>query len=438
MNRRILSLAIPNIITNITIPLLGMVDTAIVGHLDCGESNIDYIGGVAIGSMIFTFLYWNFGFLRMGTSGFTAQAFGAGDFKEAMNILTRACFIALTAAVVLIAIQYPISLITQRAFENKNSVIDISMQYFFIRIWAAPATLGMYALKGWFIGMQDSKTPMFVAILINVLNILFSLWFVLSFDMKVAGVAWGTVIAQYGGLIAMFVFLFAKHRNILSYFNFRESLNKTKMWQFFKVNGDIFLRTLCLICVSTYFTIASSKMPYPLLAVNTLLMQLFSLFSYFMDGFAYAAESLCGRYVGAKDRINLQKSVKYILLWGLVLSICVMIIYILWSEQILYLLTDQQQVINVAKGYLGWTALIPLCGFVAFLYDGILIGMTQSAIMRNAIFIATALYFALFFCFKDSIGSNALWIGFLSYLLARSVLMPLFSWKLIFSKQGSL
>ncbi|MDR0790315.1 MAG: MATE family efflux transporter [Bacteroidales bacterium] len=435
MNKRILSLALPNIITNITVPLLGMVDTAIVGHLDSGGGTTDYIGGVAVGSMIFTFIYWNFGFLRMGTSGFTAQAFGAKDFKEAMNILTRACFIALTAAITLIALQYPISLIAESVIEDKNSVIELAMQYFFIRIWAAPATLGMYSLKGWFIGMQDSKTPMFIAILINILNIVFSLWLAIGLDMRVAGVAWGTVIAQYGGLITTFIFLFAKYNRLFHLFNFRQSLNKSKMWQFFKVNGDIFLRTLCLICVSTYFTIASSKMPYPLLAVNTLLMQLFSLFSYFMDGFAYAAESLCGRYVGAKDRKNLQKSVKLILLWGLVLSICVMGIYALWSEQILWLLTDQKHVIAVAKDYLVWTLLIPLCGFVAFLYDGILIGMTQSAIMRNAIFIATALYFGLFFCFKGAIGSNALWIGFLSYLLARSFFMPLFSWKLIFGKQ---
>jgi MATE family multidrug resistance protein len=411
-----------------------MIDTAIVGHLNADGGTMDYIGGVAVGSMLFTFIYWNFGFLRMGTSGFTAQAFGAKDMNEAMNILSRACFIAFAAAAALILLQVPISWVAASLIENKNSVLDLALTYFFIRIWAAPATLGMYALKGWFIGMQDSNTPMFIAIFINILNIVFSLWFVLGLGMKIEGVAWGTVIAQYGGLIATFIFFFAKYGKLLPLFNFRKSLNKTKMLEFFKVNSDIFLRTLCLIVVSSYFTIASSKMPYPLLAVNTLLMQLFTLFSYFMDGFAYAAESLCGRYVGAKDRKNLRKSVSYILLWGLVLSLIVVGVYALWSGDILYLLTDQQNVIDAAQTYLGWTLLIPLCGFVAFLYDGILIGMTQSAIMRNAIFIATALYFAVFFLFRQYIGNNALWIGFLLYLAARSVLMALFSRKLIFGK----
>ncbi|MDR1725908.1 MAG: MATE family efflux transporter [Bacteroidales bacterium] len=435
MNKRILLLAIPNIITNITVPLLGMIDTAIVGHLNSAGSSLDYIGGVAVGSMIFTFIYWNFGFLRMGTSGFTAQAFGAKDMQESVNILSRACFIAFTAAITLILLQIPISWIAEKVIENKNSVLDLALTYFFIRIWAAPATLGMYALKGWFIGMQDSKTPMWIAIFINILNIVFSLWFVLGLNMRIEGVAWGTVIAQYGGLVTTFIFLFLKYKNILPLFNFRSSLNRSKMKEFFKVNSDIFLRTLCLIIVSTYFTIASSKMPYPLLAVNTLLMQLFTLFSYFMDGFAYAAESLCGRYVGAKDKSNLQKSVKYILLWGLILSLLVMIIYSFCGENILQILTNQQNVIATAKDYLIWTLLIPLCGFVAFLYDGILIGMTKSAIMRNAIFIATAFYFLLFFLFRNSIGNNALWIGFLSYLLARSVFMAWFSWKSIFGKK---
>ncbi|MDR1847456.1 MAG: MATE family efflux transporter [Bacteroidales bacterium] len=435
MNKRILALAIPNIITNITVPLLGMVDTAIVGHLNTGGSTLDYIGGVAVGSMIFTFIYWNFGFLRMGTSGFTAQAFGAGDMKEAINILTRACFIAFSASVILIALQVPISLVAAAVIEDKNSVLSLSLAYFFIRIWAAPATLGMYALKGWFIGMQDSRTPMYIAIFINILNIIFSLWLALGLNMGIEGVAWGTVIAQYGGLIATLIFLFAKYRKILPLFNFRNSLNSRKMREFFKVNADIFLRTLCLIVVSTYFTIASSRMVYPLLAVNTLLMQLFTLFSYFMDGFAYAAESLCGRYVGAKDKINLRKSVIHILLWGLVLSLIVMCIYAFFSNDILYLLTDKQNVIDAAQAYLVWTLLIPLCGFVAFLYDGILIGMTQSAIMRNAIFIATGLYFIIFLSFRSAIGNNALWIGFLTYLLARSVFMALFSKHLIFGKQ---
>lgn len=433
MNRNILKLAIPNIITNITVPLLGMVDTAIVGHITAGASGEDYIGAIAIGSMIFNIIYWNFGFLRMGTSGFTAQAYGADDKKEQMSILLRACTIALVAALALIVLQKPIGLLTEAFVENKNHALDLALEYFFIRIWAAPATLGMYALKGWFIGMQDSKTPMWISILINVLNIVFSYVFAIGLSMNIEGVALGTVIAQWGGLVVSVSIWFVKYGSLRIFADWKQALQRSKMILFFKVNADIYLRTICLIAVTTYFTVASSSMPYPLLAVNTLLMQLFTLFSYFMDGFAYASESLCGRFKGANDRVNLAKCVKYILLWGAALSILFTAIYFFFGSDILSILTNKKDVLAVCEEYKYWTLLIPLCGSVAFLYDGILIGMIETKLMRNAIFVATALFFGLFFGFKDSLGNNALWIAFLSYLLARSVLMAFLSRKKIFS-----
>src|SRR5574344_520534 len=432
MNKRILSLALPNIITNITVPLLGMVDTSIVGHLDTEGSSIDYIGAIAIGTMIFNFIYWNFGFLRMGTSGFTAQAYGAKDKQEQINILVRGCVIAILAALTLIVLQYPISILCRNVVEDKNNVIDLALQYFFIRIWAAPATLGMYSLKGWFIGMQDSKTPMWISILINILNIVFSLLFVIEFNMKIEGVAYGTVVAQYGGLITTILFWFIKYGNKHYHISIKQAIAWDKMKIFFKVNSDIFLRSLCIIAVTTYFTIASSKMPYPMLAVNTLLMQLFTLFSYFMDGFAYASESLCGKYVGANDKQSLKQTVKAILLWGVVLSLLCVVLYGFFGENILRILTNNENVLNVAKQYMIWVLLIPITGFVAFLYDGILIGMTESKIMRDAIFISTAIFFILYFSLKGLIDNNALWIGFITYLVGRSLLMMMFSWKKIF------
>lgn len=433
MNRNILKLAIPNIITNITVPLLGMVDTAIVGHITAGASGEDYIGAIAIGSMIFNIIYWNFGFLRMGTSGFTAQAYGANDKKEQMSILLRACTIAFVAALLLIVLQNPIGRLAVSFVDDKNSVAHLALEYFFIRIWAAPATLGMYALKGWFIGMQDSKTPMWISILINVLNIVFSYVFAIGLSMNIKGVALGTVIAQWGGLVVSVSIWFVKYGRLRIFADWKQALQRSKMVLFFKVNADIFLRTLCLIAVTSYFTIASSSMSYPLLAVNTLLMQLFTLFSYFMDGFAYASESLCGRFKGANDRVNLAKCVKYILLWGVGLSVLFTAIYFFFGSDILSILTNKKDVLAVCEEYKYWTLLIPLCGSVAFLYDGILIGMIETKLMRNAIFVATALFFGLFFGFKDSLGNNALWIAFLSYLLARSVLMAFLSRKKIFS-----
>ena len=434
MNKQILRLAIPNIITNITVPLLGMVDTAIVGHLQNGDG-VDYIGAIAVGTMIFNIIYWNFGFLRMGTSGFTAQAYGAKDKEEQANILLRACFIAIVAAFLLIIFQKPIGKLSLMLIEDKNSVGALALSYFSIRIWAAPATLGMYALKGWLIGMQDSKNPMWISIIINLLNIIFSFVLVFYFDMSIRGVALGTVIAQYGGLITTLFIWRKKYKEIAKYFNVKKSLSLEKMKQFFKINSDIFLRTLCLIIVTSYFTIASTKMPYPTLAMNTLLMQFFTLFSYFMDGFAYAAESLCGKAKGENNYPQLQAFVKRFLLWGLVISVVFIIVYSLFGENILEIFTDNQDVISFAENYLFWILLIPVTGFIAFLYDGILIGLTESVIMRNAIFISTAAFFLIYFSLSPTMGNNALWLAFLTYLLGRSLLMMIMSRRKIFIKK---
>lgn len=431
MNKQILRLAIPNIITNITVPLLGMVDTAIVGHLQNGDG-VDYIGAIAVGTMIFNIIYWNFGFLRMGTSGFTAQAYGAKDKEEQANILFRACFIAIAAALLLIIFQKPIGKLSLMLIEDKNSVGALALSYFSVRIWAAPATLSMYALKGWLIGMQDSKNPMWISIIINLLNIIFSFVLVFYFDMSIKGVALGTVIAQYGGLITTLLILRKKYKEIAKYFNVKKALSLEKMKLFFKINSDIFLRTLCLIIVTSYFTIASTKMPYPTLAMNTLLMQFFTLFSYFMDGFAYAAESLCGKAKGENNYPQLQAFVKRFLLWGGVISILFIIIYALFGENILGIFTDNKDVIEYSKNYLHWILLIPITGFIAFLYDGILIGLTESVVMRNAIFISTAAFFLIFYLLSPYIGNNALWIAFLTYLLGRSLLMMLMSRRKIF------
>lgn len=431
MNKQILRLAIPNIITNITVPLLGMVDTAIVGHLQNGDG-VDYIGAIAVGTMIFNIIYWNFGFLRMGTSGFTAQAYGAKDKEEQANILLRACFIAIVAAFLLIIFQKPIGKLSLMLIEDKNSVGALALSYFSIRIWAAPATLSMYALKGWLIGMQDSKNPMWISIIINLLNIIFSFVLVFYFDLSIKGVALGTVIAQYGGLITTLLIWRKKYGEITKYFNFKKAISLEKMKLFFKVNSDIFLRTLCLITVTSYFTIASTKMPYPTLAMNTLLMQFFTLFSYFMDGFAYAAESLCGKAKGENNYKLLQAFVKRFLLWGGVISVLFIIIYALFGENILGIFTDNQDVITFAENYLFWILLIPITGFVAFLYDGILIGLTESVIMRNAIFVSTAAFFLIYYLLFPTLGNNALWIAFLTYLLGRSLLMMIMSKRKIF------
>ena len=444
MNKRILGLALPNIVTNITVPLLGMVDMAIVGHLSG-----DHIGAIAIGTQIFNLIYWNFGFLRMGTSGFTAQAFGAERWDEAVKILIRACAIALGIALTLIVLQWPISLVVPLIFEGSSHVLGLALTYFFVRIWAAPATLGMYAIKGWFIGMQDSKTPMWIAIFLNCVNIVASLVFVMALHWDIAGVALGTVIANYSGLALGIFFLRRKFRrdNLSTYQHInlstiKDALHWADMLRFFKVNGDIFLRTLCLSGVFTFITAASSHISDQILAVDALLLQFFTLFSYIMDGFAYAGESLVGRHIGAKQQRHLKLAVRLLIMWGMALTVVFTGLYAAFGNQFLHIFTDQQDVIEAAGGYMTWVLVIPVCGFAAFLFDGIFIGATATRTMRNAMFVATAAFFAVYYGLKAYNGAaidehtwnNVLWTAFMVYLTLRGLLQALRVRKDIYSQ----
>lgn len=444
MNKRILGLAIPNIITNITVPLLGMVDMAIVGHLSTA-----HLGAIAIGTQIFNLIYWNFGFLRMGTSGFTAQAFGAQDMREAVRIFVRAITLAVFIAFLLILLQWPIASLSEIIFrvDSEPRILQLALSYFFVRIWAAPATLGLYAVKGWFIGMQNSKLPMWIAIFLNLVNIGCSLLFVLVLHWDIRGVALGTVIAQYSGLAVGLFFLIKKYGHLFSHYIleqglsfrekvlqiFRDALHWNEMRRFFKVNGDIFLRTVCLAAVFTFITAASGRISPQVLAIDAVLMQFFTLFSYMMDGFAYAGESLVGRYIGAKDPKSLRLSVRLLLAWGLGLTILFTAIYAVGGDGFLRLFTDKPDVIEGAKDYMYWTLVIPVCGFSAFLFDGIFVGATATKTMRNCMFIASASFFAIYFIGKylfltpsrpdyTYVWNNILWTAFMVYLALRGIL----------------
>ena len=447
MNKRILGLALPNIITNITVPLLGMVDMAIVGRL-----STDHIGAIAISTQIFNLIYWNFGFLRMGTSGFTAQAYGARDYDEALRILVRALAIAIAVALTLILLQWPVSRLSLLIFQSSPHVLQLAMAYFFIRIWAAPATLGLYAVKGWFIGMQNSRLPMWIAIFLNCVNIVCSLVFVLVFHWDIRGVALGTVIAQYSGLAVGLFFLHREIRRIRHHTTYsrnprsllRDSLHWNEMKRFFKVNGDIFLRTVCLATVFTFITAASGRISPQILAVDALIMQFFTLFSYIMDGFAYAGESLVGRYIGARDSRSLHSSVRLLLLWGLILTIVFTVLYAVGGDLFLSLLSDKPEVISGAAPYLFWTLIIPVCGFAAFLFDGIFVGATASHTMRNSMFIASAVFFFIYFGLKQIAiqntllttqnWNNILWTAFMAYLALRGILQALYLNKSVYKQ----
>lgn len=446
MNKRILSLALPNIITNITVPLLGMVDMAIVGRLSAS-----HIGAIAIGIQIFNLIYWNFGFLRMGTSGFTAQAYGAHNFDEAVRIFVRAIAIAIAVAFTLILLQWPISRLSLLIFKGGHEVIQLALTYFFVRIWAAPATLGLYAIKGWFIGMQNSRLPMWIAIFLNCVNIVCSLLFVLVFHWDIKGVALGTVIAQYSGFAIGLFFLVREMRRIKPHTTIqlkiipllKASLHWSQLKLFFKVNGDIFLRTVCLSAVFTFITAASSHISAEVLAIDALLMQFFTLFSYIMDGFAYAGESLVGRYIGARDSRSLHLSVKLLLRWGLGLTLLFTALYAIGGEWFLRIFSDKPDIIQGTLRYLFWTLIIPVCGFSAFLFDGIFVGATASRTMRNSMFVASATFFAVYYLGKHFLSAhladpfvwnNILWTAFMAFLALRGILQALYLNKSVYSQ----
>lgn len=418
MNKDILKLAIPNIISNITVPLLSMVDMAIVGHLSLDV----YIGAIATVSIIFNFMYWSFSFLRMGTSGFTAQAYGAENNQETATILLRSLFIAMVAGLFIVIFQ---NIIFDAAFRLIKASAEVRLYagyYFHIYVWAAPAVLGMYAFSGWFVGMQDARTPMYIAIAVNIINISLSLIFVYLLKMDIEGVALASTIAQILGFLIAFTIWYLKYKVVRFNLDLGQLKNISAFIPFFKVNSDIFLRTMLLIAVTTFFTSSSAKMGDLTLAANALLMQMFTLFSYIMDGFAYSAEALTGRYIGAKRRDVLERLIKSLFLWGAILSIFFTCIYGLFTDQILGLLTNKEDVIAVCKEYQIWVLLIPLAGFSAFLWDGIFIGATASKQMRNSMFVAAACFFTIYYSFYSSWGNNALWFAFIIYLGMRGIM----------------
>ena len=423
MNRRILHLAIPSIVSNITVPLLGLVDVTIVGHLGATA----YIGAIAVGGLLFNILYWNFGFLRMGTSGLTSQAYGRKDKDAEIRVLVQAVSVGLFSALAMLILQYPIERLAFRLLDTSAEVEQYTVTYFRICIWGAPAVLAQYGFTGWFIGMQNSRYPMYIAIVMNVINIVCSSCFVFLFGMKVEGVALGTVVAQYSGVMMALGLWFYNYKELWGRITFKGSLQLIAMRRFFAVNRDIFLRTLCLIGVTTFFTSTGARQGDVILAVNTLLMQLFTLFSYIMDGFAYAGEALSGRYVGACNLIQLKRAVRALFGWGVGLSLVFTLLYGVGGENFLGLLTNDKIVIETAGHYFYWVLAIPLAGFAAFLWDGILIGATATRFMLWSMLVASGSFFVIYYYFSGATNNHMLWLAFLVYLALRGGMQTLWS-----------
>lgn len=428
MNREILRLALPAIVSNITVPLLGMVDLAIVGHMG-SES---YIGAIAVGSMIFNVMYWLMGFLRMGSSGLTAQAVGRKDKQEIADILRTTlitAFVIGISFVVLHPLLRPLLLWLMQVSEENTALVST---YYNICIWGAVAVLGQYGLTGWFIGMQNTRIPMTVAIVQNVTNILLSVAFVYVFGMKIEGVALGTVLSQWVafGLALYKTDHIAIQNGLFDMIKKPVLFNRKALFVsgFGKVNRDIFMRTLCLVAVNMYFTSAGSAQGTQILAINTLLMTLFTIFSYIMDGLAYAGEAVGGRLYGERNYEMLQRFVIRLMVWGLISAGVFVIAYLLGGKMFLGLLTDRKDVVDGAEQYLLFAVIVPAVSFVAFLFDGVFIGLTMTRQMLCSCAVAMVVFFAVQLSLVGYIGNNALWIAYLLFLAVRGGAQQLM-WK---------
>jgi MATE family multidrug resistance protein len=408
------------------VPLLGAVDTALLGHLN----NVAFLGAIAIGSMIFDFIFWGFGFLRQGTTGLTAQAYGEENNTACIMTLARALLVAGGCSMLILGLQFVIAKIGFALVSTSAEVEHYARAYFYIRIYSAPAALGLYAINGWFLGMQNARYPMIVAVVLNALNIILDVWFVYGLHMNVEGVAWGTLIARYAGLLLASGLFWIKYKGWLAAFVRQKLWDIEPFRKFFAVNRDIFLRTLCLIFAFSFFTVKSASFGEVILAANTILLQLWMIVSYGIDGFAYAAESLVGRYTGSQKPDALRETVKYCFIWGVSIGAAGSFIYWLFDEQILRIFTDQKPVIHTALLVFSWTIAGPTVSSFCYIWDGIFIGATATPPMRNSMLIATIVVFLpTYFIGIIYMGSDAIWLALTLFMIARGATLTLFAPK---------
>ena len=423
MHRRIFAIAVPAIVANIVVPLLGLLDLAIAGHIGATAM----IGAVAVGATMFNLTYWNFGFLRMGTSGMTAQAFGRNDRMDCASLFVRSSIVATAIGMAIVVLQVPLRELLLRAIEPSSNVRVLVVRYFGICVWGAPALLATMSISGWFVGMQNSVYQMIVSISVNVTNIIASLLLVFVFDAGFVGIAVGTLIAQWvGALLAFALAVRLARRHGLPQFRVsRDSF--VGMGRFFKINTHIFLRSLCMMAVMLFFTSAGARSGDTVLAVNALIMQLFVVYSYFMDGIAYAGEALCGRYYGEGNRGMLRASVRGLFVWGAVVMCLFSAVYALGGGALTRLLTTDATVVAAFSDYRMWAGAIPIAGMAAFVWDGVFIGLTATRQMLVSLAFSSAMFFAAYFgivaCVSTDIGSanNVLWLAFVVYLASRGI-----------------
>lgn len=419
LDREIWRLSVPAVVSNITVPLLGLCDTAISGHLGA----VSYLGAIAVGAMMVNPVFWLFGFLRMGTSGLTAQAFGSRNVPELRRLFSQAVALGVAIGLLLWLLRHPLGDLMSWVMDAEPQTSAMAADYFRTLMWAAPALLGTMAILGWMLGMQNTVRPMAVSIGVNALNIPLSLGLVFGAGMGFRGIALGTVIADWAGFLAAILLARPLLKGSL-WAGWKAMSQKGTIGRFFRVNTDILLRSACIMAVSVAMTALGARLGPLTLAANAVMLQFFHTFSYFMDGLAFTGEALCGRFAGAGDRPMLHRCVRRLLLWGLMLTILFTFLYSIGARPVAALLTSQSEVVAQVGRYWYWVGAIPLVSVWAFIFDGVYIGLTATRRMLVATFAAAATFFAVSLA-SPAFTVDILWSAFLGYLLVRGVALAL-------------
>lgn len=425
-HRTVLAIAVPIVLSNVTTPLLGIADMAVIGQL--GDPK--YIGGIALGALIFTGVYWAFGFLRMGTTGLTAQARGATDAAEVRAALGRALIVAATAGLALIALQSPLGFAAFEMLEGTDEVETLAQTYYTIRIWSAPAALANYGILGWFIGLERARTALVLQVFLNGLNIVLDIVFVAGFGWGVAGVAAGTLLAEIAAAVLGLTLAIRHLRTVGGRWNKARLLSPAHLRRTLAINRDIFIRTIALISVFAWFTAQSAKTGNVLLAVNAILLQLVSVSAYFLDGFAFAAEVLVGKAIGGRQRSALLSAVRLSTVGSVLTSGAITLGFLIFGGMIIDLLSTDAEVRAVGRTYLIWAAMAPIISVWCFQLDGIFIGATRGAEMRNASLVSTGIFLALWWALLP-LGNHGLWLAFLLFNVVRAITLGIYFPRLV-------
>ncbi len=419
LHKSVWALAWPMILSNITIPLLGLVDTAVLGHLEHAK----YMAAVALGSIIIAMVVWGCNFLRMGTTGFTAQALGREDKGEIKAIFWRSLLMAQAIAWIVILFQNPYANIAFFFLDGSAEVQALARDYFDIRIWGLPASIANFALVGWFLGLHNTRIPLLILVCTNSLNMVLNVIFVLGFNWHVEGVAYASLISEYTGLLIGLYFVRREIAKYIAQISLSQVLDSQSMLKMFVTNRDIFIRTMALECVFFFMAAAGAKMGANILAANAVLLNFLFLIANGLDGLAQAIEALVGKAIGARDKYHFNASIVVASGWSVLMSIAYMLLFLLFGDWIIYLLTDIPDVIETANTYLLWLVFLPLNGVWSYLLDGIFIGATRAKAMRDSMLIATIIGFIPSWYMLQPLHNHGLWMAFHIFMVVRAIVL---------------